>query len=432
MRAEARLAAADSIGAESDLDRAATLAEHETAGADAGSRFTLLEAAMPAFDELIAIRVARGDTLGALRDLERSRGSSSVADLSRRLAPDLAVVEWASLSDRLLTWIVTTDGIRFHETGITAARLSSQIDRFENLLRQGEDTAAIVQMADDLHELLIAPLASALTGREEVVLVADKSLHRLPFAALRNPRTGHWLVEDHTLRLVPSAGLVTGSAAGPEGPDGSTRPAPSGEGVFLVGDPAFDPADFPELRRLPYAAREVAEVGSNYADADVVEGTDATRNAVIEGMRGKRIVHFAGHARYRPDNPDLSFLLLAHGHGQDTGMLFGREIRTLDLSGVQLIVLSACETLTTQSTRTGGFGGLAGAFLAAGAAGVIGSLWETGDRPTAALVTAFHRNFSSGLDPARALRVTQLEMIASEDPALRDPGMWGAFRYHGR
>jgi CHAT domain-containing protein len=431
MRAEARLAAADSFGAMADLERAVALADREAAGADEGTRFTLFEAATPAFDELIAVRIARGDTLGAFADLERSRGGRPVRDLSGRLPPGIAVLEWALLADRLLAWVATAGGIRFHESEIDAAELVSLIDRFENLLRQAEDSAAILELAGDLHERLITPVAAALGGTVEIVIVADKDLHRLPFAALRDRRTGRWLVEDYTLRMLPSAGLIADPVESSE-PGAGARGASSREGVFLVGDPAFDPAAFPELRRLPYAAREIADVSAHYGDTRVLQGADATPSAVIAGIRGQRVFHFAGHARFRPDNPDLSFLLLARGTGEDAGMLFGRDIRALDLSGVKLIVLSACETLTTQATRTGGFGGLAGAFLAAGAGGVVGTLWEAGDRSTAALMSAFHRGFSAGLDPARALRAAQIEMMASADRALRAPGTWSAFRYQGR
>jgi len=430
MRAGARLATADSIGAEADLERAVALAEHESAGADEGARSTLFQAATPAFDELIAIRVARHDTLGAFRDLERSRGRQPVADAPHAPAPGAVILDFALLPDRLLTRVVTADGIRFHGNDVREAALGSRIDRFENLLRQAEDSAAIHELAGDLYDMLITPVAAALDGRDEIVIIADKDLHRLPFAALRNPRTGHWLVEDFSLRVLPNAGLLASPARGRvQGSDAGPSSTPD---VFLVGDPAFDRAAFPELRRLPYAEREVVDVGAHYRKTETIRGTAATRPAVIAGMQHNRVLHFAGHARFRPENPDLSFLLLASGAGEDAGMLFGRDIRALDLSALELVVLSACETLSTQPTRTGGFGGLAGAFLAAGAAGVAGSLWEAGDRPTAALMAAFHRGYSSGLDPARALRAAQLEMLASEDPGLRAPGSWSAFRYQGR
>jgi CHAT domain-containing protein/tetratricopeptide (TPR) repeat protein len=429
MRAEARLAVADSSGARSDLERAVTLAENEAAGVAEGARFTLFQAATPAFDKLIAMRISRNDTLGAFLDLERSRGSRS-ADPLPALAPGIVALDFALLPDRLLTWVITADGIRLYEDDVGQAALGSRIDRFENLLRQAEDSAAINALAAELYETLISPVAAALDGRDEIVIVADKDLHRLPFAGLRDPRTGRWLVEDFTLRLVPDVRHLDGPARRP--PGSAAAATPSTSTAFLIGDPAFDRSAFPGLRRLPYADREILDVGAHYHETDTVRGAAATRSAVIAGFRNHRIVHFAGHARFRPDNPDLSFLLLAPAGADDPGMLFGRDIRALDLSGVDLVVLSACETISTQATRVGGFGGLAGAFLAAGAGGVVGSLWEAGDRPTAALMSAFHRSFGSGLDPARALRAAQLELIASHDPALRAPGTWSAFRYQGR
>jgi CHAT domain-containing protein len=74
---------------------------------------------------------------------------------------------------------------------------------------------------------------------------------------------------------------------------------------------------------------------------------------------------------------------------------------------------------------------LARAFLAAGVPTVIASLWDVGDRPTATLSDAFHRNLLAGDDPEEALRKAQLAMLHGGDEAGRSPAAWGAFEVFG-
>jgi CHAT domain-containing protein len=69
---------------------------------------------------------------------------------------------------------------------------------------------------------------------------------------------------------------------------------------------------------------------------------------------------------------------------------------------------------------------LAEAFLAAGAGGVIGSLWAVDDAGIIRLMTRLHRELAGGRPPAEALRIAQL--AALHQPAV-PASTWAAFRY---
>jgi CHAT domain-containing protein len=114
------------------------------------------------------------------------------------------------------------------------------------------------------------------------------------------------------------------------------------------------------------------------------------------------------------------------------GRLGSAEIAGMDLRGVRLVVLSACQTLRGRQGRSGGFAGLAGAFLSAGAGGVVGTVWQVEDGSTQPLMAEFHRAWRASGDGAGALRQAQLHLLRSADPALRNPAAWAAFRYTGR
>jgi CHAT domain-containing protein len=81
----------------------------------------------------------------------------------------------------------------------------------------------------------------------------------------------------------------------------------------------------------------------------------------------------------------------------------------LDLSGLELAVLSACETGLGDVAGGEGAFGLQRAFHLAGTRDVIASLWKIPDRPTAALMAEFYRNlWELNLPPIEALRQAQL------------------------
>jgi CHAT domain-containing protein len=98
------------------------------------------------------------------------------------------------------------------------------------------------------------------------------------------------------------------------------------------------------------------------------------------------------------------------------GLLTGEQLIDLDLSGLELAVLSACETGLGDVAGGEETFGLQRAFHYAGTRDVVASLWKVPDAPTAALMALFYRNlWEKNLSPMEALRQAQLEIY-------RNPG----------
>src|SRR5262249_17420752 len=109
----------------------------------------------------------------------------------------------------------------------------------------------------------------------------------------------------------------------------------------------------------------------------------------------------------------LSGLVLAGANqppqpDRDDGILTALEITELDLSGVELTVLAACETGLGRVAGGEGLLGLQRAFQAAGARSVIASLWAVNDEGTRQLMERFYENlWQRRLSRLEALREAQ-------------------------
>ncbi|MCR5456241.1 MAG: CHAT domain-containing protein [Bacteroidales bacterium] len=106
----------------------------------------------------------------------------------------------------------------------------------------------------------------------------------------------------------------------------------------------------------------------------------------------------------------------------DDGVLTAKEVSRLNFQGLDLVVLSACQTGLGAITDEGVFG-LQRGFKKAGANTIIMSLWEVSDLSTQLLMTEFFKNLASGMTKHDAF-ATARNTVRSKYP---DPTDWAAF-----
>jgi CHAT domain-containing protein len=262
-----------------------------------------------------------------------------------------------------------------------------------------------------LHSLLIEPVAAHI-GARSLRIVVDGELASVPFAALWNRRTRRFLVQDHVVSLtstVSDAARASGAGA-------------LGGRAVIVASPTLAGSRFSRLPTLRGADKEASAIAALYPRATSLRGADADSAQFVAALQYAGIVHFAGHAILDDAQPWRSVLAL-----RPRG-LSAASIAALDLHRVQLVVLSACETMRAPSGEAAGFEGLADAFIGAGAGGVVASLWRVNDDDTVPLMAAFHRAYRASGDAAAALRESQLALIGRHRP----PAAWAAFSYQSR
>ena len=237
-----------------------------------------------------------------------------------------------------------------------------------------------------------------LAGVTRLLVVPDGPLHVVPFEALTVPGAHDLLVERFEISYLPSAAFLVRSRTAP--------PAPVD---VAVAARSWWPSAI-RRRRRPHRRRRSAAPRLSYADeeirgiaevaaraAELHLGADAQKRFSSEDSRACPLLHFSTHAIADTRDPDRSRILLAPAApGGAADYLFLREIYDLDLTGVQLVTLSACDTERGKVIRGEGVEGFSRALLAAGAASAVTTMWDVVDRASAEFMKQFYFALARG------------------------------------
>lgn len=255
---------------------------------------------------------------------------------------------------------------------------------------------------------LIAPLRKKI-HKNRLMIVPLGELHYVPFAAFLDETKQRYLVEDFPIVYVPSASTIRFLRE---------KESPVDGGALVLGNPVTS------MSRLSGADREARRVAEKLGTTALLG--EAAQEGVLYTLRGKiDIVHIAAHGTYDAANPLFSAIHLAKG-GDKNGQLNVDEIQSaLDLSGVNLVVLSACSSGMGKSGGGDEVVGLTRSILYAGSPGVIATLWDISDAATVPLIDRFYDHLLNGETAADALRAAQIEMLRNTD--LTGPQDWAAF-----
>lgn len=410
-RARAQKAVGDERAAASDY--AAALQEvgrQRRSARDGDVQIAFVDTAEQIAEESIELHLARGEVAAALEVAERLpallRADAPRATARKALSPDVATIRYILLPEQLAIFCVSSDGVVAKSVRVDRRQLSSLVEQFADHVRRRAPLREVRSDGAALYALLLAPLEGLLAGRSEIVVIPDRELHVVPFAALYDERRQHYLIDRYTIRIAPS---VAGA-----GPIDWRELTPA----VVVADPAT-----PLGPRLPASRREAEQIAAIHG-ATLIRGEGATVAQFSEGAGRSALVHYAGHAD--SDFREAYGALLLAPAGQDRGILGSSEIARLALAHRPLVVLAACGTARGEAVHIAGMSTIARAFLDAGARAVIGTLWEIDDDDAGPLFLGIHERLRDGTSPARAVRDAQTAMLQSTDARLAHPATWAA------
>jgi tetratricopeptide (TPR) repeat protein len=348
--------------------------------------------------DLIALELASGDVGAAFSYADHRLTAAdlhepvplprpSLTAVQSELAPHAAIIEFVEIRGRLIAFILRGDVARAVRLPASSVRITAAAES----MRRADD-ATLPARATELHDLLVAPILDHLESVTTLAIVPEQELSGIPFGALRDARTGRYLIERFVVFHAPSArsALFWSHRA---------RDVQSEvEAVLSIGASEFDRTRYIGVEPLPAVAGEAREIALLSRSARVLSGDAATSEAVQREIAEATVIHYAGHIIGRGSEARL---LLAPALGRDS--LSAREISRLKLPKTRVAVLAACRGGAGSSEPHAIIADMASGFLAAGVPTVIASATDITDAEAPATMLRLHSLLKDGDDAADAV-----------------------------
>lgn len=381
-----------------------------------------------------------------------------IAQVQDSLATDEAVVAPIVTDDGILVWGIRKGAAEAVFLPITAAELSSLVERLrfgldlDNEVRFGAMPPFDVIAARAFHDAIFLPLEriGLFEGIRHLIVVPDGGMQSLPPQVLLDERQ-RWLIQRFAVTIAPTIGAFL-TARGEH-----TRPSTARMGFLGVGDPDFSgfvalenaggrgpPPNvrhaLARITRLPDTTDELRQIAAIFGEgaSRLLLGEEANKRALSAlDLRDFRNISFATHALMAGHPQELTESVVVLAPTRDAtpwdGLLTTSDVASLDLDA-DLVLLSACNTAAPGGgAYAEGMSGLTRAFLQAGARSLLVSHWAVSSEATVRLMTEFVQRSvrEPGRRQADALQGAIMQLIGGDNPTFRGPAYWGPFVYVG-
>ncbi len=344
----------------------------------------------------------------------------------------------------------------------SAEKINEKINEALFSTNQGNESA--LKLWNEVGDLILMPLRETLTSHKKVFISPDAELNQIPFAALGDLNGEGFLNDNIKIHL-----LTTGRELLEfEKHQNHTTDQP-----LVLANPNFNKKNISlglskprsnhqasnrsnlrltkntKWEKLPETVNE-GEVIKELINAELLVENDATATAIQSKEIAPKILHIASHAFYDQQLSSIvenslqnSGIVLAganesNAYSNDDGYLTALEISKLNWDGMELVVISGCQSGLGDLLLGEGVYGLKRAIAVAGARSSLLSLWKVDDEATSVFMQTFYKRLVSGVSKADALVLTQRDFrsgrIKSNDPKKYDwrkPYYWAAFQLSG-
>ncbi|HET9951702.1 MAG TPA: CHAT domain-containing tetratricopeptide repeat protein [Candidatus Eisenbacteria bacterium] len=421
---------------------------------------------------------------------DQSRDRIGLREVVASLPPRTALVAYATAGDSanrsVIAFVYSCDDsvpecVRLGRASTIRTRISrwlSDVTHDGRVAPEPSSAAESLSRASGflLRRLIWDPVAPLLHTATRVFVVPDGMIDLVNFAALPAGRD-RYLVE---------AGLVFHYLSSERDLVPTSGPTGKGSGLLVLGDPSFGrgPARRPEsesgcdlfrsirFRPLPGTGREARDVAAIWgmrSEVRLLLGPDATEGALGRYGPGRSVIHIATHGFFLDGDARSVSALTSRGIGalspalekepaaspcsgnplllsglafagandraaaspnDEDGILTAEEVSAIDLTGVDWVVLSACDTGRGRIQAGEGVVGLRRAFQIAGARSVIMSLWAVDDESARQWMTALYEaRIRGGMEAPDAVANADLSVLRWRRAHARsaDPFYWAAF-----
>lgn len=336
-----------------------------------------------------------------------------------QLDPTAAIIYPIILQEQLEIIVSLPGG----KLALASPNLSSEeLQQTLKELRKGEKNASLqstasgnnyLPLTQKVYQWLIQPFEPSFQQNhiKILVFVLDGELRNIPMSVLHDGK--QYLLEKYAISLTPGLQLLNPESL-------SQR-----ELKALLGGATNAPSFTKNsLNPLPGVEQELSKISQTIPNLKRENQTFTKDNLqTLISQVPFPVVHLATHGQFS-SNAEKTFIL--DWNGQINVKDLDNLLRgTNQKRPIELLVLSACETVTGDNRAALG---LAGVAVRAGARSTLATLWQVSDESTALLMSQFYQELVQKKEPvskAEALRRAQLKLL--QDHRYQHPFFWAPY-----
>ncbi|WP_292796877.1 CHAT domain-containing protein [Nostoc sp. NMS7] len=329
------------------------------------------------------------------------------------------VVHIIDLDNTVEVIVQLSDGSLKHhsvDSNIVKASVDNLLEILQSSRLASINKNLIISPSQALYDLLIVPIKTYLPPSGTLVLTLDTSFQSLPIGLLHDGK-------DYLLKQYSIAQTLGSRIRPPKFlPKEQLRALIAGLSKI---SPSFNALNAPEgLKALLKVKEEVEDVKKQTTYSKVLLNEKFTSEALEQQLSTNdfSILHLTTHAQFSSDAQRTMFFTW---NKPITVLEFDNLLKLnaqTNKNGIELLVLSACQTAKGNKRSALGIAGVA---AQAGARSTVATLWKVDADSTALLMEEFYRNLKSGTPKAEALRQAQLNLMANSK--YSHPYFWASF-----
>jgi CHAT domain-containing protein/tetratricopeptide (TPR) repeat protein len=385
------------------------------------------------------------------------------------LTDNEAVVAFEIGDRKSYAWVVTNKAADWREIPTDAKVLDEEIQKLRQPLNSQTGEIFDSDLSFRIYQQTFEPISDKIADKTRLSVFANGALTSIPPGILitsdpkgKTLKNEDWLIKKYAVTILPSiyslkimrAQMATIAATKPmiafadpvyskeaRADAKAKHVAMRSLSSFYRGSELDVEALAEHLQQLPGTRDEVETIANTLGiDPDDIKlGLEATEKSVKQSkLDDYRIVYFATHGLVAGDlqnftkakaEPALALTIPDKPSELDDGLLQASEVAELKLNA-EWVVLSACNTASSDGVGAEPLSGLARAFLYAGGKSLVVSHWPISDAATAKLMSNLFEiakqepNLSHG-EMMRDATLALLDSATTDEEA--NPLFWGPF-----
>ncbi|MEN6583710.1 MAG: CHAT domain-containing protein [Armatimonadota bacterium] len=273
----------------------------------------------------------------------------------------------------------------------------------------------ITRPLSSLYDALLAPVKPDLVDSQLLVFAVPSEFAGIPMQALVSPGssdTPRFLIQDYGVSYLSRGTLSNLLSRDSKAID------PTSDRLAVFADPESN---------LKGAQEEAKAIRAVYINCQWYLGPRANASNFLKECENASILHIAAH--YRIDPNPAKFEMMLASEGDSDGSITIDDLSDIENTHLDLVVLSACNSISSSDPVSSGPSKAAEVFSLAGAKSVMGGQWKVSDDAASKIMSDFYRSLNRGMSRYEALRRAQMSLINSAQFA--HPFYWACFALYG-